>query len=103
MNHPSTSRRPQSARIGGPSAGVQGSPRVREAHPLLGKFPLTVMTLATVVLLFALTMGQLKASTRPDPPARISAATVIRSGDDSPAAAPARLAQPGAGRTSRRS
>ncbi len=37
------------------------SVQTRNAHPLLGAFPLAVMTLATFMVLFALTMARLKA------------------------------------------
>ncbi len=43
---------------------------VHEAHPLLGTFPLTVMALATVLVLFALTMTWLNAGE--DSPLRTS-------------------------------
>ena len=38
----------------------------RTAHPLLSRFPLTVMALAIILVLFTLTMAQLKAGTDPD-------------------------------------
>ncbi len=39
--------------------------QARETHPLLGVFPLTVMTLATLLVSFTLTMAQLKATAHP--------------------------------------
>jgi hypothetical protein len=38
----------------------------RTAHPLLGGFPLLVMTLAMMLVLFTLAMAQLKAGADPD-------------------------------------
>jgi hypothetical protein len=38
----------------------------RTAHPLLGTFPLLVMALAIIVVLFTLAMAQLKAGSDPD-------------------------------------
>lgn len=45
----------------GPSRAV----RARERHPLLGVFPLTVMTLATFLVLFTLMMARLTAGADP--------------------------------------
>ncbi len=44
----------------------QGSAQARTAHPLLGAFPLAVMTLATFLVAFTLTMARLNAGADPD-------------------------------------
>src|ERR1039458_1706716 len=55
-----------------PPPGPRGSARARQAHPLLSAFPLTVMMLGTLLVLFALTMtlsadadGAVRPSTAP--------------------------------------
>ena len=60
-----------------PPRRAQGSAQARKAHPLLGAFPLTVMTLATFLVLFTLTMARLNAGEDPAP--RPSASLVARS------------------------
>jgi hypothetical protein len=40
-------------------------PRARSAHPLLGAFPLAVMTLATFLVLFTVMMARLRAGADP--------------------------------------
>ncbi len=45
---------------------MRGSAQARETHPLLGAFPLAVMTLAIFLVLFALTMARLNAGADPD-------------------------------------
>lgn len=45
---------------------MRDSEQARAVHPLLGAFPLAVMTLAILAVLFALTMAKLNASTDPD-------------------------------------
>jgi hypothetical protein len=47
-----------------PSQNGQNSARTR--HPLLGRFPLLVMTLAAILVLFTLAMAQVKAGSDPD-------------------------------------
>jgi hypothetical protein len=39
-----------------PAPGPKGSARARQIHPLLSAFPLTVMTLGAILVLFALMM-----------------------------------------------
>lgn len=39
-----------------PAPGPKGSARARQAHPLLNAFPLTVMMLAAILVLFAVIM-----------------------------------------------
>ncbi len=58
-----------------PPRSAQGSAQARKAHPLLGAFPLTVMTLATFLVLFTLMMARLKAGT--DPALRPSTSTSL--------------------------
>jgi hypothetical protein len=48
----------------GKSARTQS--RTQGRHPLLGAFPLFVMTLAAILVLFTLAMAQLKAGSDPD-------------------------------------
>jgi hypothetical protein len=45
--------------------GGKSSPRARRGHPLLGAFPLAVMTLAVFLVLFTLMMARLKAGADP--------------------------------------
>jgi hypothetical protein len=47
-------------------ARPSSAPSTRETHPLLGAFPLAVMTLAAAVVLFAFVMAALNAKTDPD-------------------------------------
>jgi hypothetical protein len=61
-----------------PQRSVQSSGNVRELHPLLGRFPLTVMALAAVLLLFSLAMARLNAG-EPDLRASASVSLVTRS------------------------
>lgn len=49
----------------GESRPVQQRPVHSETHPLLGAFPLTVMALATFMLLFVLIMARLKVGADP--------------------------------------
>jgi hypothetical protein len=44
-----------------PPRSDQRYARAREAHPLLGAFPLAVIALAALLVVFVLTMAQLKA------------------------------------------
>jgi hypothetical protein len=60
-----------------PPRSAQGFAQARRAHPLLGAFPLAVMTLATFLVLFTLTMARLNAGEDPAP--RPSASLVARS------------------------
>lgn len=55
-----------------PPRSAQGSAQARSAYPLLGAFPLTVMTLATFLVLFTLTMARLNAGEDPAPRPSIS-------------------------------
>jgi hypothetical protein len=45
---------------------AQGYAQSREAHPLLDPFPFALMTLAIVMVIFALTMAGLNAGADPD-------------------------------------
>jgi hypothetical protein len=47
------------------SRSARGSTPARKAHPLLGAFPLAVMTLATFLVLFTLMMARLQAGAGP--------------------------------------
>ena len=67
-----TSPRAPLAATDGPSRAV----RARGRHPLLGVFPLTVMTLATFLVLFTLMMARLTAGADPALRAGNSAAVV---------------------------
>lgn len=49
-----------------PTRGAHPSGHRAEAHPLLRPFPLAVMALALVAVLFALMMAQLNSATDPD-------------------------------------
>lgn len=63
-DRPPTAAQPQAS----PSASrepARGSARVRSSHPLLGAFPLAVMTLATFLVLFTLMMARLTAGADP--------------------------------------
>ena len=53
--------------------------RARETYPLSGVFPLTVMTLATLLVLFTLTIAQLKATAHPALYPSASSSLVARS------------------------
>jgi hypothetical protein len=44
----------------------QSYARTQTRHPLLGAFPLLVMTLAAILVLFTLAMAQLRAGSDPD-------------------------------------
>jgi len=70
---------PKGAEAEEPPRSVQGSAPGREAHPLLGAFPLAVMTLATFLVLFALMMARLNGGTDPDLSASTSTPLVARS------------------------
>lgn len=48
-----------------PRAAARGASRASEKHPLLGGFPLTVMSLATFLVLFTLMMARLTAGADP--------------------------------------
>ena len=61
--------------------------QARETHPLLGVFPLTVMMLATLLVLFTLTMAQLKATAHPALYPSASSSLVARSPSAGAAAA----------------
>jgi hypothetical protein len=50
-----------------PPAHARQSAGAHSAHPLLGPFPLVVMGLAILLVLFTLTMAELKAGADPDP------------------------------------
>jgi hypothetical protein len=50
----------------------------RAAHPLLGAFPLAVMALAIILVLFTLAMAQLKAGSDPDLGQRTSSTLVAK-------------------------
>jgi hypothetical protein len=53
------------------------SPVARRSHPLLGAFPLAVMTLATFMVLFTLMMARLTAGKDPALQGRGTAATLV--------------------------
>ncbi len=59
------------------SASAHRSARARKTHPLLGAFPLAVMTLAACLVLFTVTMARLNAGS--DAALRPSASLVARS------------------------
>jgi len=65
---------------------MQSSGTVREFHPLLGRFPLTVMALAAVLLLFSLAMALHNAG-EPDLRASAGVSLAARSTGAPPAAA----------------
>lgn len=48
-----------------PTHGQRSTTRARRRHPLLNAFPLTVMTLATFLVLFTLMMARLQAGADP--------------------------------------
>jgi len=68
-----------------PTAGPLGSHarstrepvKTRKAHPLSGAFPLTVMTLATFLVLFAVMMARLKAVVHPALPTGASSSLTV--------------------------
>ncbi len=66
-----------------PSRHARASAQEREAHPLLDAFPLTVMTLATLLVLFALAMTWLNAGedSPRHPPTSATAVTRASQGD----------------------
>jgi hypothetical protein len=71
-----------------PRSGSAGRARTarqrRRAHPLLGAFPLAVMTLATFLVLFSVMTARLKASTTTARPAGAATALLApRSGGSS--------------------
>jgi hypothetical protein len=77
------------ARTTGLTAGElpQQAPRPRQArraHPLLGAFPLVVMTLATFLVLFTLMMARLRAGV--DPALRTSTSTSLAATGSAPSA-----------------
>ena len=64
-------------KIGESPRGARPSSRARNPHPLLSPFPLTVMTLATFLVFFALMTARLKAGADP----------ALRAGTTTPVAA----------------
>jgi hypothetical protein len=62
-------------KIDEPRRSARASSPARNAHPLLSPFPLTVMTLTTFLVLFALMMARLKAGA--DPALRASSTTPV--------------------------
>jgi hypothetical protein len=60
-----------------PPRSAQGFAQARKADPLLGAFPLAVMTFAIFLVLFTLTIARLKAGA--DPALRPSTSLVARS------------------------
>lgn len=56
---------PRAATAGAPAHSAPVPGRTRTTHPLSGAFPLTVMTLATFLVLFAVMMARLKAGVDP--------------------------------------
>jgi hypothetical protein len=69
---------PQIAPTGGSGDRVRTSRQRRHAHPLLGAFPLAVMTLGTFLVLFSLMMARLKASATPALPSSGATALLAR-------------------------
>lgn len=69
---------PQIASSGGSGDRVRTSRQRRHAHPLLGAFPLAVMTLGTFLVVFSLMMARLKASATPALPSSGATALVAR-------------------------
>ncbi len=59
-----------------PPRSAHGSARTGKTHPLLGWFPLAVMTLAACLVLFTLTMARLNAGS--DAALRAGASLVVR-------------------------
>jgi hypothetical protein len=59
-------------------ASARASARTPGAHPLLAPFPLVVMALALLLVLFTLTMAQLKAGADPDLARGTSSALVAK-------------------------
>jgi hypothetical protein len=68
---------PKGSTTGEPQRSAQRSAQARHADPLLGAFPLVVITLATFLVLFTLMMARLKAGT--DPALRASTSTPLAS------------------------
>jgi len=66
MKHPLTPTLWSGAATRDSARGARTSTRGREAHPLLGWFPLAVIAFATVLVLFALVMAQHNSATDPD-------------------------------------
>ncbi len=66
MKHPFTPALSSGTAARGSARGARRSTRGREAHPLLGWFPLAVIAFATVLVLFAIVMAQHNSATDPD-------------------------------------
>jgi hypothetical protein len=62
---PTSPARPSASATRESTPSAQGSAPARRAHPLLGAFPLAVMTLATFLVLFTLMMARLQAGAGP--------------------------------------
>jgi len=85
-DRPRTTARPQASTAqpegratGEPPRSARHSAQARQAHPLLGAFPLVVITLATFLVVFTLMMARLEASTDPALRASTSAPLVAAS------------------------
>ncbi len=81
--HAHTPEQPPSTVADGPTRNRDGASKpsaapARRRHPLLSAFPLTVMTLATFLVLFTLMMARLQAGA--DPALRASAAGALVAG-----------------------
>lgn len=68
-------------KTGEPPRSGRASSRARNAHPLLSPFPLTVMTLATFLVIFALMMARLEAGV--DPALRVGPTTPVAAASSS--------------------
>jgi hypothetical protein len=73
-------RPPASVQVRGPVRDPRRDARVRKAHPLLGAFPLAVMTLASFLVLFTLMMARLTSRANPALGASASSALVASGG-----------------------
>ncbi len=61
MNRPSASISPTGLASSRPPRRTRRLAHARQAHPLLGAFPLAVITLGTLMVLFAVMMAQFSA------------------------------------------
>ncbi len=63
---------------------AQPSPPTRKAHPLLNPFPLTAMTIGTLLVVFALTMTWLNAGEDSSSPPSSTASPIAMSSAHTP-------------------